>query len=333
MIQNEKLAEQQEIAITQTKLIYEDKISKLKQGQFKEIQDDSFFVKIKNAQSVQDNSSDALKEAYRALQNRVNDYSQMLEAKDKELLAKELLLSGKNQEIEELKKRLAKHLQELEANNSILAGKNQEIEDLNKGLNKLTEDFVKFYFYNLNLNIIKDYATKQLQELDEHLINCDDIIHGLGAENEALQKALKQTPDTMNYQSLLQKLRDYEAQSDKQNAEITYLNKLKPLTVEYEIKIERLIEEINQLKNNNSKYFDDQFMEAEEQCSILLNENNKMRDDLIKCDEFIANLENQNNNLNNQILNLANENKNLKNHSVDNKKSTGAPLIEVIKLL
>ena len=134
----------------------------------------------------------------------------------------------------------------------------------------------------------------------------------------------------MRYQSLLEKLRDYEAQIDKQNAEINYLNKLKSLTADYEVNIEKMMEEIAQLKNGNSRINDDQMTQAEEQCVILQDENNRMRNELGQYDQQIGDLEDQLNNLNNKLVNLANENINLKNQSVlEARKSAGTSKREV----
>ena len=180
------------------------------------------------------------------------------------------------------------------------------------------------------MNKIQDDATKQLQQFDEQLVNCDDIIRGLGAENETLKKSQKQGPDTSRYQSLLEKLRDYEAQIDTKNAEINYLNKLKLLTADYEVKIEKMLEEIAQLKDHNSTNNGDHMMQVEEQCAILQEENNRMRNELGRSDQQIGELEEQLNNLNDQLTNLEDENKNLKNHSVlEARKSAGASKREV----
>ena len=140
--QNEYLVQKQDDVVGQIKL-YEDKIIKLNQenarltnslqsagqidfvnknlvennkslqDQIKQIQDECYSLKMKNNQSVQDPNTNALKEAYIILQNRINGYSQLLEDKDKEISAKDSNLLEKNQEIEELNKQLENSRKEL----------------------------------------------------------------------------------------------------------------------------------------------------------------------------------------------------------------------------
>ena len=133
LTQNENLVQKQDEAVAQIKL-YVEKISKLSEENFmltnslqsagqaevmnknlletiKNLQDQIEKVQnecylLKNLQSVQDNNTNGLKDAYFELQNCVNDYSQKLEDKDRTLSAKDYELLRKNQDIEELNKQL-----------------------------------------------------------------------------------------------------------------------------------------------------------------------------------------------------------------------------------